>query len=687
MSLACPRSALALLALLSITAAPAGAVEPTVVHHGRFADFEPGSGHGITLRSDGELRLGPVLTPQTPVAAQRIWALATAADVLWIGTGDDGRIYRHVAGDPEPELILDSPEIGIHALVATADGVLAGTSPDGLVYRVTAAGDVTTVARTGSRYVWALALDRRDRILVAAGGPARVLRLDGGDTDTLFEARGDGHVRSLAGSAGRWFVGTAVASTSAEAGGEPPRARIYEITEDGGRLVVETQAEEVTHLVNLGDTLFAALLTSPAAGASNHGKVGESRATLLRVEPGGAAFPVWAGTGVWAGLLTDAGWLTAVLREPGRVLRLRTDGRLIERVAHIDSLVPNAAVKGGDLVIGDGRSGRLAHLAPSPSDSGHFDGAVIDLGAHGHWGTIDWEAVVPSATGLLLRTRTGNSEVPDITWSDWSPALTDPGRPVPSPASRYLQYRVVMTSRRPDRSPQLRRVSIAARQTNLPPEITEFSTYAYHGVGGANQGQPPPPPNGGRNGRGLPQSKSLRLVRWQASDPNGDQLRYRIYLRGEGQRQWKLVEEDIDETMAVWDTENMPEGITQLRLVASDAPHNPASWALDDDLVSEPFAIDNSPPRVTLETRRDGGVTVIEARVEDTTTAVHGVRYSLDYDDRGQQLAPADGVFDSRRETATLRLEDLAPGEHVVCVQAWDALDNVGVARLILEVE
>ena len=51
--------------------------------------------------------------------------------------------------------------------------------------------------------------------------------------------------------------------------------------------------------------------------------------------------------------------------------------------------------------------------------------------------------------------------------------------------------------------------------------------------------------NGGGNGNfRLPQSKSLRVVRWHTSDANGDQLRYRLYLRGQDQKHWKLVEED-----------------------------------------------------------------------------------------------------------------------------------------------
>ncbi len=40
----------------------------------------------------------------------------------------------------------------------------------------------------------------------------------------------------------------------------------------------------------------------------------------------------------------------------------------------------------------------------------------------------------------------------------------------------------------------------------------------------------------------------------------------------------------------------MPEGMTEMKLVASDHPDNSAPGALRDERVSEPFLLDNSPP-------------------------------------------------------------------------------------------
>lgn len=671
--------------LVVAAAAAASAADPVLVSHARHADFAGGTGIGVSLSADGELALGPAPAPLAEVEAERVWSLAAAGDTLWVGTGDEGRLYRRV-GRAEPDLLLDAPEVGLQALEVAGDGVYVGTSPDGLVYHVRRDGASTTVLRTGSRYVWDLAADGGDGLLIAAGAPARVLRLHGDRTDTLFALPADGHVRSLAAVGGRWFAGTAVSVPPPPDGTAPPtrRARIYEVSAAGGRLVAETEHEEVTHLATLGDTLFAAVTSTPPTG-----QVGaKPAAALLRVQPDGAVFPVWSGPGVWAGLHAADGWLTAVAREPGRILRVRADGRAFERVAHLDSLAPNAAVPfAGGLAVGDAISGRLWRLAAAAGDSGTFDGAVVDLGGTARFGALEWDAQVPQGASVRLRTRSGNGDPPDESWSPWSEALTAPGQAIASPPARYLQYRVVLRAGAGRPGPRVRQVAFTAQQANLPPRLADLETVAY-AQRTPPQGQDQAPSGNGReDAGGLPKSKSLRLVRWQAGDGNGDELRFRIYLRGEDQRDWKLVEEDTDKTSLVWDTETMPEGLTRLRVVASDAADNPPGQALEDELVSAPFAIDNSPPVVGLEVERAGGAVVVRVTATDRVTAVRGGRYSIDYEDRGRRLAAADGMFDGLSESASFGLDDLSPGEHVVCVQAWDALDNVGVARAVVVVE
>ena len=53
---------------------------------------------------------------------------------------------------------------------------------------------------------------------------------------------------------------------------------------------------------------------------------------------------------------------------------------------------------------------------------------------------------------------------------------------------------------------------------------------------------------------------------------------------------------------------------------------------------------------------------------------------------RGGPAAPSDGLLDQRVEAFSLRLPPLAPGPHVVTVRAFDAADNIGSARVMVQI-
>src|SRR6266545_5558768 len=84
---------------------------------------------------------------------------------------------------------------------------------------------------------------------------------------------------------------------------------------------------------------------------------------------------------------------------------------------------------------------RLTITFTTPSSVGVLESRSLDAGGQGFWGTIGWNATLPLGTSIEIRTRTGNSPVPDGTWSAWSPAYPASGQPLVSPPSRYLEYR------------------------------------------------------------------------------------------------------------------------------------------------------------------------------------------------------------------------------------------------------
>ncbi len=122
--------------------------------------------------------------------------------------------------------------------------------------------------------------------------------------------------------------------------------------------------------------------------------------------------------------------------------------------------------------------------------SGAFDSRVFDAGAEqsADWGALTWNASVPSGAGVAISVRTGDTAIPDESWSAFSP-IASSGGDIPG-KSRYVQYRAQLTASDPAVTPTLSDVSIAystaaAPETTIdsgPGATTEDSTptFAFH---------------------------------------------------------------------------------------------------------------------------------------------------------------------------------------------------------------
>jgi hypothetical protein len=177
--------------------------------------------------------------------------------------------------------------------------------------------------------------------------------------------------------------------------------------------------------------------------------------------------------------------------------------------------------------------------------------------------------------------------------------------------------------------------------------------------------------------RALPAwARGLRTLQWRGSDPNGDELRYRVDVRAEGSESWLEIGKDLAATSFTWDTNALPDGRYRLRVTATDAPDNAVGDEQTSELTSEPFTVDNTPPAVTaLEARGERGAARVSGRAEDGSSTLSRLEVSVD--DGDWRLLPADGgLTDDRALGFDARLPDLKPGEHTVSVRAVDRAGN-----------
>jgi hypothetical protein len=183
--------------------------------------------------------------------------------------------------------------------------------------------------------------------------------------------------------------------------------------------------------------------------------------------------------------------------------------------------------------------------------------------------------------------------------------------------------------------------------------------------------------------------KGYETVLWTAHDDNDDELRYAIYFRGENQRDWLLLKDNLDQKFYSWDATAMPDGAYYLKIVASDSPSNPPNVALKTERESERLEIDNTPPVIQklegsatgMNADRSMGVSYdFQFTAMDLTSGIEKAQYSVD---GGEWilLAPAEGISDSKTESYRFTVRGLTPGEHTIAVRVYDRFENVGAGK------
>src|SRR5207249_5012413 len=92
------------------------------------------------------------------------------------------------------------------------------------------------------------------------------------------------------------------------------------------------------------------------------------------------------------------------------------------------------------------------------------------------WGAISWHATTSADSKIEMFTRSGNTEAPDDTWSNWSSAYANAeGSSITSPKARYLQWRAVLTGK--GEGPVLTSVTAAYLQRNLRPIVRSITVH------------------------------------------------------------------------------------------------------------------------------------------------------------------------------------------------------------------
>jgi hypothetical protein len=147
-------------------------------------------------------------------------------------------------------------------------------------------------------------------------------------------------------------------------------------------------------------------------------------------------------------------------------------------------------------------------------------------------------------------------------------------------------------------------------------------------------------------------------------------------VRADPDGEWIEIGKDLEASVLTWNTNTLGDGRYRVKVTASDAEGNAVGEGRTAEAVSEPFSIDNTPPRVTsLEARAGASGVEVSGAAEDGEGWLQRLDLAID-DGAWHSLSPDGGLSDSPRLTYRTVLKALAPGPHLLSVRAVDAAGN-----------
>lgn len=726
------------LALGLTRATPLGAAATRLSTIASARDFLAGDLDGTTLTFDGRLTLGPVFTP-------RAWPEEAAGAVVFGAASDrSGRVYVATGGGQgrvfvsEPDgtvrILFEAAEPNVTAIAVGPGGdVACGTSPGGRLWRVDPrakepARAGTPAGETGEAAIWSLVFGPDGTLYAGTGTKGRIWKAGKDGNASLLAEVEDSHVRSL-------LVlgdGTVVAGTSdrglvvaIDAGGKVRTLHDFarpEVTAlasaPGGAILAVATSVEVPQLSQQRSdprspavpsaatpgpaqeqvpqgTVSVSATTSPVRPSSGPATSREGNAEVVLIAPDGFVEPAWIlpeETVYGARWDEGRGALLLATGPRGRVYSLKDRRLRLEAQVDQKQVVSTPPVPGGFAIVAATAPGVQRPADGKAIGKGSYLSSVRDAGRLARSGSLRFEGTVPKGAAVILSARSGMSEKPDGTWSEW--VTPGPSGAFAAPSARYFQWRAELSAAPSGEAPVVERVEISWAERNARPiveNLTVLEPGAVFPRPGATSGPAVlsvtnPDENGAFAGLESPKEgieatgkklfrKGFRTVTWKGTDPNGDSLRYDLEVRRDGSPSWFAIRREVEDAFVSFDTTPLPDGRYRFRVTASDKASNAEGEALSAIEESDLALVDGTPPVLTILDRKVAGDRILlRVKVVDALSPLARAEGTVSAD-RWRPLAAADGALDGIEEELTLSVPKPA-GPSFLAIRAVDASGN-----------
>lgn len=699
-----------------------------------YSDFEKGVIKNLSIRSDGRLMLAPRFQERFDSSSAYLWALAQdSKGNLYTGGGPGAKLYR-IAPAGEKKTLAEFDALEVHAIaVDRKDDVFVATSPDGKVYKMGANGKPEIFYDPKTKYIWALAFDGNGNLFVATGDQGEIHRVTPDGKGSVFFKSEETHARSMViDNSGNLIVGT-------EPGGLilriTPAAEGFVLYEMGKREITAVAAAQDGSIYAAGvgtkststapfvppppspapapqpgaATLTIAPPRGPAQPPPSLAPGGATSVTggseVYRIHPDGYPEKIWTNS-------QDIVYTIGFDRE-NRVLLGSGNKGFIYRIdsealytallnASPTQITALRSGRDGRLYAATGNVGKVYEIGAGLEQQGSIESDVMDAGQFAQWGRLSFKGAANGGR-IALTARSGNLDRPQKNWSAWSAPVNNPdGGRVTAPAARFIQWKATLHMDGTGKPPELDEVEIAYLPKNVAPRIDQVEitppNYRFPAIPAVPLPTPaslslPPIGKRARNSASPPLepgapamqfAKGFIGARWSASDENGDPLVYTVEIRGVKENAWKLLKDKVREKFLSWDSTAFPDGEYRVRITASDLPGNTKEDALISSLQSDPFLIDNTPPRISgLAAARSGPALHVRWKAADALSVIEKAEYSLDGGE-WTVVNPITKLSDSLEEDYDLALPGLATAEHTIAVRVEDTFANQTVDKIVV---
>jgi sugar lactone lactonase YvrE len=708
---------------------------PVVWETDSRSEMLSGESHGVSVTDTGALMLAPQFTQVFDTEQAYVWSSAAdPAGNVYLGTGHDGKIFR-VTADGKGSLLYDAAELDVTALVVGRDGALyAGTSPEGKVYRITQDGKAEVYFDPPDKYIWSLAVMGDGSLAVGTGDTGKLYRVSAANAKpetSLLVDTNETHIISLAADArGNLIAGTdpggLVLRISPEGKAfalfDSPLREIHALSlaADGSIYALalgdaatgpraSTSSTTTVSTASAGGTVTGTVTTDDGTQAvtsitaqtqtpaRSRNELTSARSAVFRISPDGGADVLWSSQTVTAFSVASAPQGASVLigtSDKGRIYSVTDDGRDTLLLQSSEDQISSLVVRGREVFAASSNQGKLFRLATDAVAEGTYESSVRDAKFVASWGRVWWRG----RGQVELQTRSGNTERPDMTWSEWSAPYRDPaGAAVASPRARFIQWRAVLRSAQ-GADARLEDVSLSYLPRNVAPEVLQIQVLPV-GIALQSAVQIQVDPNIEASGLDpaligpqvqIPPRRTFQRgavsLQWQAEDRNSDTLIYSVYYRSVAENTFHLLKENLRDNFFSIDGAALGDGRYIFKVVASDAPENSLGQALTGERISEPLSVDSSPPVVRAagdaQVGADGHVRV-RFTVEDSSGMIRRADVSVDSGE-WRAVFPEDGIADSPREVYALDVLLEGSGEHTISLRAIDGSGNVSSARVVV---